>query len=155
MGGIGWVVAGVAGSGDQNWEFDVWGVRDGAGAGLLLDGRQQREECGAVGMPQPGVPAGGAPLIQTATARERAAATVTVPEFPPRARAWCDRSAEHEARGLLNAMGLLTRCLAAVPATADERLGWQREICESHERLERLYAAGLDRNFRSAERRRD
>ena len=73
----------------------------------------------------------------------------TVPDFPPR-RACAAKSPEHEARGLLNAIGLLTRCLEAVPATEDERLGWEREIRSSRERLECLYTAGLDRNFRSA-----
>ena len=73
---------------------------------------------------------------------------VTVPAFPPRV-AGCARSAEHEARGLLNAIVLLTRCVATVPATEQERAEWGREICWSNEQLERLYAAGLDRNFRA------
>src|SRR4051812_34530752 len=58
-----------------------------------------------------------------------------------------ERHVEHEARGLLNAIGLLDRCLATVVATESERLGWSRELRESQQRLEQLYAEGLDRNF--------
>ena len=55
--------------------------------------------------------------------------------------------AEHEARGLLNAVVLLMRCLAVVPATEGERADWLREIRDANERLEQFYAAGLERGF--------
>ena len=58
-----------------------------------------------------------------------------------------ERHVEHEARGLLNAIGLLQHCLAGVVATEAERQGWTREINEARQQLERLYAEGLDRNF--------
>ena len=58
-----------------------------------------------------------------------------------------ERHVEHEARGLLNAVGLLNRCLAIAVATEFERSEWTREVREAQQRLEELYAEGLDRNF--------
>jgi hypothetical protein len=57
------------------------------------------------------------------------------------------RSVEHEARGLINAIGLLSRCLDRGAGTEMERVSWFRQIPEAEARLEKLYAAGLSRRF--------
>lgn len=59
---------------------------------------------------------------------------------------------EHEARGLLNLVTLLSRCLQGGDGggSADERQAWRTEVAEANERLEGLYAAGLSRTFLTA-----
>jgi hypothetical protein len=57
------------------------------------------------------------------------------------------RSAEHEARGLINVIGLLSRCLDLGRGTEMERLSWVSQVEEAELQLERLYAAGLSRGF--------
>ena len=124
----------------------MWGVRDGAGTGLLSNHEVKTAGDGPVGLD---VGVTQAPPPPTLVLREVPPAPPPCAAGPDRCRA---RSAEHEARGLLNAIGLLTRCLEVVPSTPDERAEWQREIRDAGERLEQLYAAGLDRNFRDADR---
>ena len=53
---------------------------------------------------------------------------------------------EHEARGLLNLITLLSRCLRDAGGNA-EHARWQAEVDEAKARLERLYEAGLSRTF--------
>ena len=60
-----------------------------------------------------------------------------------------DRAArEHEARGLLNLVGLLSHCLRNAVATQDERRQWRREVEEAAERLESLRRAGVSLDLR-------
>ena len=60
-----------------------------------------------------------------------------------------DRAArEHEARGLLNLVGLLSHCLRNAIATDDERRQWRREVEEAAERLESLRRAGVSLDLR-------
>jgi hypothetical protein len=107
----------------------MWGVQSGFALGELCDVAY--------------TPAADAPARpNAAAAREKAAARPPVVR-----RLQIDRHLEHEARGLLNAIALLDRCLASVVATEFERQEWTREIHESRRRLEELYAKGLDRNF--------
>lgn len=73
------------------------------------------------------------------TAPVAAAPAPTVPGRPA-------LSVEHEARGLLNVIVLLTRCME-LEATVTERAGWARDIEAAKQRLEQMYAAGLDRHF--------
>lgn len=54
---------------------------------------------------------------------------------------------EHRARGLLNLIALLSRCLAGGSGSPAERGEWRNEIDEASERLEALYDAGLPRTF--------
>ena len=54
---------------------------------------------------------------------------------------------EYEARGLLNLVTLLSRCLQDGAVSAAERRGWRAEVWEANERLEALYLAGLSRTF--------
>ena len=58
---------------------------------------------------------------------------------------------EHRARELLNAVTLLTHCLALKGPSNHDRRRWRREIGASQLRLERLYGEGLDRDFHSRE----
>jgi hypothetical protein len=55
-------------------------------------------------------------------------------------------SAEHEARGLLNLINLIEHCTTASGAAA-ESVRWAQEAEGARGRLERLYAAGLPREF--------
>jgi hypothetical protein len=107
----------------------MWGVQSGFALGEL---------CDVVYTPAADAPA----RPKAAAAREEAAARPPVVR-----RLQIDRHLEHEARGLLNAIGLLDRCLASVVATDFEREEWTREIREARHRLDALYAEGLDRNF--------
>jgi hypothetical protein len=56
------------------------------------------------------------------------------------------QAAEHEARGLLNLVALADR-LRTEAATAEEASAWAQVNADARGRLERLYAAGLPRNF--------
>ena len=60
------------------------------------------------------------------------------------------KDVEHEARGLLNLVALVSRCLADGAATPDERRQWLGELEKANERLEVLYRSGLSREFLSA-----
>ena len=86
------------------------------------------------------------PAVADTPVRKRVAARPSVVR-----RVEIERHVEHEARGLLNAIGLLDRCLASVVATEFERQEWTREIQASRQRLEELYAEGLDRSFHVAQ----
>ena len=60
-----------------------------------------------------------------------------------------DRAArEHEARGLLNLVGLLSHCLRNAVGTDDERRQWRREVEEAAERLECFRRAGVPLDLR-------
>ena len=115
----------------------MWAAQDGAAA---LDVHFTKSHSGRIGQVIP--PRAG----------EAGVPGAAVPAMPPAGPHDCPQSAEHEARGLLNAVVLLRRCLAVVPATEGERSDWLREIREAGERLEQLYAAGLDRGFHIATR---
>jgi hypothetical protein len=54
---------------------------------------------------------------------------------------------EHRARGLLNLIALLSRCLGSGSGSPGERGEWRTEIDEATERLEALYHSGLPRTF--------
>ena len=54
---------------------------------------------------------------------------------------------EHRARGLLNLITLLTRCLESGGGSQAERLEWRRQTAEAADRLEMLYQSGLPRTF--------
>ena len=69
---------------------------------------------------------------------------------PPRGRrpSWTVErvAAEHEARGLLNVLALAARCRRS-EAGAPGPKRWERDEAEARAGLERLYAAGLPRDF--------
>ena len=54
---------------------------------------------------------------------------------------------EHRARGLLNLVAMVSRCLQDETATPDERREWLDEVAYANERLEALYRSGLSREF--------
>src|SRR5688500_2894485 len=54
---------------------------------------------------------------------------------------------EHQARGLLNLVAMVSRCLQDETATPDERRQWLDEVGHANERLEALYRSGLSREF--------
>ena len=54
---------------------------------------------------------------------------------------------EHRARGLLNLITLVSRCLRDDAATPDERRQWLEDLECANERLEALYRSGLSREF--------
>lgn len=56
---------------------------------------------------------------------------------------------EHRARGLLNLVVLLSRCLQSGAASPDEKIQWRLHIDEANEGLRKLYGAGLSRTFLS------
>jgi hypothetical protein len=56
---------------------------------------------------------------------------------------------EHQARGLLNLVALVSRLLRDGAATPDERRQWLEDLEGANERLEALYRAGLSREFMS------
>src|SRR4051812_8235456 len=98
----------------------MWGVQSAFGVGELSEVIY--------------LPAVEAPVAEARVAKQPAARPPVV------RRLVIERHIEHEARGLLNAIGLLNRCLTSVVATEFERQGWSREIRESQQRLEQLYA---------------
>lgn len=54
---------------------------------------------------------------------------------------------EHQARGLLNLVAMVSRCLQDETATPGERRQWLDEVGHANERLEALYRSGLSREF--------
>jgi hypothetical protein len=58
-------------------------------------------------------------------------------------------SIEHQGRELLHGIELLGRCLLIPHCSAKSRAGWERGIVRATKDLERLYAAGLRRDFLS------
>ena len=54
---------------------------------------------------------------------------------------------EHKARGLLNLVAMVSRCLEDETATPAEREQWREEIRQAGEKLEALYRGGLSRTF--------
>ena len=76
-------------------------------------------------------------------------ATATPPPAGEQGRSWTVErvAAEHEARGLLNVLVLVARCLE--PDVGPPPMGqqWERDRAQAQERLEQLYAAGLPRDF--------
>jgi hypothetical protein len=54
---------------------------------------------------------------------------------------------EHAARGLLNLVALLTRCVEGGGGSQAERLEWRRQVADARARLEALYQSGLSRTF--------
>ena len=56
-------------------------------------------------------------------------------------------AAEHEARGLLNVVVLVERCIESDASKGAGPHQWRRERADALERLERLYARGLPRDF--------
>ena len=57
---------------------------------------------------------------------------------------------EHEARGLLNLIGLLSKCLAAGWGSQSERLEWRVQVADAERRLDEICQAGVPRNFETA-----
>ena len=89
------------------------------------------------------VPGGGAKASETRPARDPdAAARATSAPCAKRLDAL-----EHQARGLLNLIALVSRCLD--DGTEAERAAWRAQVAEASERLEMLYRAGLRRTFMS------
>lgn len=64
-------------------------------------------------------------------------------------------SLQHQARELLNVIGLLSHCLVIRDASADEMRYWRSEVIVAAGRLQGLYAQGLDRRRLLAEIRSD
>ena len=64
---------------------------------------------------------------------------------PDAAAEWAS-ALEHEGRGLLNLIVIASRCVERA-ADEGEREDWRREIDRTRGRLERLYEAGLPRDF--------
>jgi hypothetical protein len=58
-------------------------------------------------------------------------------------------AAEHEARGLLNLIVLVERCVKNGVGAA-HAVQWARDAASAREQLERLYAGGLPRGFMHA-----
>lgn len=56
---------------------------------------------------------------------------------------------EHEARGLLNLIGFVDRCLQSSLLSAGDHARWCRDRNQAIERLEVLYRAGLSPDFLS------
>lgn len=54
---------------------------------------------------------------------------------------------EYEARGLLNLLGFVARCLDDGGCGPDEKVRWGEELCRAKARLEALHEAGLPRDF--------
>jgi hypothetical protein len=54
---------------------------------------------------------------------------------------------EYEARGLLNLVCFVSRCLNDSGCSQDERIRWREELDRANARLEALYRAGLPRDF--------
>jgi hypothetical protein len=59
-------------------------------------------------------------------------------------------SIEHQGRELVHGIELLGLCLEIPHCSAKTRAGWERGIVRATRDLERLYAAGLRRDFLSA-----
>lgn len=57
---------------------------------------------------------------------------------------------EHEARGLLNLIGLLSKCLGAGWGSQSERLEWRMQVADAELRLDEICQAGVPRNFDTA-----
>lgn len=66
---------------------------------------------------------------------------------PATARSMGQEPTEHEARGLLNLVALLSHCLLKTGATDDEKFQWRREVNEAKHRLQQLQELGLRRAF--------
>ena len=110
---------------------------EGAGTGAAYPTRLNPDEVFQVSTAPAEYRHGPAPAARAAAAPCRAA----------------DRM-EFEARGLLNLIGFVTRCLdGGAGATHEERQRWRRQIENSNARLESLYEAGLPRDFLSAQRK--
>jgi len=54
---------------------------------------------------------------------------------------------QHRGRELLNAMGMLTRCLTIPNCDSRQRADWKRGLHDAGRDLEALYAGGLRRDF--------
>ena len=82
----------------------------------------------------------------TATATATARAGDRLPAAPLRRSG---EELEHRARGLLNLIAMVSRCLQDGESTPDERRQWLEELGHANERLEALYSSGLSREFLS------
>ena len=84
------------------------------------------------------------------TAPEPQAATRGGAQAPHGAQAANVDVLEHQARGLLNLVALLSRCVEGGMGSPAERSQWADEVKDAKERLEALYESGLPRTFLSA-----
>ena len=113
-------------------------------------------DAGREGAPSPAVaPAVAVPAAADSTAIAAGVAPGRAADFvadhpfdaPPftlsrRARAEQDAK-EYEARGLLNLIVLLTRCVEGTTGSVEDKQQWLRDIADARQRIADLYRAGL------------
>ena len=61
-----------------------------------------------------------------------------LPALPPRGLSDEFDATDHETRGLMNLVTLLSHCLLKSAATEGEKRGWRREVDEAARRLQEL-----------------